>query len=137
MDRLNKPEKRKHQERLREKIRLLEIEQEADLKQLKVQFYLTYESLKPAQLIKNMIHDVFSSKEVKSDMVNSIMGLVSGFIAKKLATGKNDKSSSGMIATVIDVIVADVVSGNAEKIKAVGAVLLRKVFPKNKVTTQS
>jgi hypothetical protein len=55
-----------------------------DLAQLKNQFDVAYESIKPINLVKNLFHEVTSSPEIKSDLISNAIGLGSGFITKTL-----------------------------------------------------
>jgi hypothetical protein len=54
-------------ERLKESIRLLEMKQQEEGKILKEQLRITYESLKPVNLIKSSLKEITSSMEIKND----------------------------------------------------------------------
>jgi hypothetical protein len=49
--------------------------------QLKDQYYHTYESLKPVNLIKKML-GLTTTTEFKGNILNSVIGIASGYITK-------------------------------------------------------
>ena len=51
---------------LEQKITLLKNKQEYDLEILKTHFHYSYESLKPVNIIKNIVQDIVSSSEIKT-----------------------------------------------------------------------
>ena len=72
---------------LNEMIDLLQSKQAGELALLKEQFYCTYESLKPINLIKNTIHELTESPDIKTNLLNSAIGLTTGFLSKKISGG--------------------------------------------------
>jgi hypothetical protein len=69
---------------LNEKIRLLEIKQADEAKLLKEQLYLTYDGLKPINLLKNSAKEYATSAELRETILESSIILISGLISKKL-----------------------------------------------------
>ena len=65
---------------LNELILLQEQQYDTDLRLLKEQFHIAYESLKPINLIKNIVHEVSTSPEIKNDMLDNIIGLATGYL---------------------------------------------------------
>lgn len=72
---------------LTEAILLLETRQADQGIQLREQFNLTYESLKPLNLIKSTFREAASSRELKDNIINTGTGLVAGYLSKKLFEG--------------------------------------------------
>lgn len=68
---------------LKENIAVLAFKQEEDLTILKRQFELTYDSLRPANLIKSAIIDMASVSGLKSTLVSNAIGLTTGYLSKK------------------------------------------------------
>ena len=99
---------------------------------LKVHFHETYESLKPLNLIKNTIKQAIKSPDLKENLANTIMGLASGFVAKKLIIGKTNNPLSNILGNIIELAVTNKVVNNAGDIKAIGAILLQKLISKAK-----
>ncbi len=71
-------------ELLKERIRELEIKQADEAKLLKEQLYLTYDGLKPINLIKNSAKEYATSAELRETILESSIILISGLISKKL-----------------------------------------------------
>jgi hypothetical protein len=99
---------------------------------LKIHFHETYESLKPLNLIKNTIKQVIKSPDLKENLANTVMGLASGFVAKKLIIGKTNNPLSNILGSIIELTVTNKVVGNAEEIKAIGSILLKKLLGSTK-----
>ncbi len=76
-------------ESLKEEIKLLEIKQVENEKQLRLQFINVYENLKPINILKNIVKDISSNDNLKNEAANTLAGLVSGFISKKIIVGRS------------------------------------------------
>lgn len=73
--------KSKHQTKaLDEAIALLKQQQSQQWEELTTQFKLTYESLRPVNIIKNTVHEVATSPEIKGNLFNSAMALAGGYL---------------------------------------------------------
>jgi hypothetical protein len=66
---------------LKERIRLLEIKQAEEGQQLKAQLLLTYESLKPINLLKSSVKELVTSDGIRDSLFKSVVLLVSGFLS--------------------------------------------------------
>jgi hypothetical protein len=99
---------------------------------VKEQFHDIYESLKPANLIKNAFHNMTSSPGIKSDMVNSAIGIGSGLLSKKLLVGNSHNPIKSLVGNVAQFAVANLVSKYSGGIAAVGSTLLQRLFNKKK-----
>ena len=75
------------QDDLRAAIVELEIRQDAEAILLKEQAMLTYESIKPINLIKNLFRESAESDELKGDLLNSTIGISAGFLSKIMFQG--------------------------------------------------
>jgi hypothetical protein len=76
-------------EELDKAIDLLEIQRDLKLEELKSQLSTTYESLKPANLLKESIDNIRESVELKSDLTESVLSIAVGYISKKILVGKS------------------------------------------------
>lgn len=119
---------------LNELIKLQEQLHDTELSQLKEQFHIAYESIKPLNLVKTLVHDVTTSTEIKNDVVSNIMGLVSGFISKKALIGDNPKNSmfKKVLGMVLQFTVANSVAKHTDDIKAAGNIILNLFLRKIK-----
>jgi hypothetical protein len=68
---------------LKNAIRILEIDQTLKEQLLKEQFYLTYESLQPVNVIKSALNEVTTTPYLTDNILGATVGLISGYISKK------------------------------------------------------
>ena len=110
---------------LNELLIIQEQQYDTDLRLLREQLHIAYESIKPVNLVKNLVHDVTASPEIKNDVISNVMGLVTGFISKKLIMGDNSKNGffKKLFGTVLQFGVTNVIATHSDDIKAVGTTL--------------
>jgi len=121
---------RKKQDDLKEAIYLLKKKQMIELKLLKEQLHIVHESLKPANLIKSAFHQVVSSPDIKGNIIDSIIGLVSGYISKKAFVGGSHNPITKIIGAVIQMGITNVASKNSDTIKSIGERVIQFVIKK-------
>lgn len=114
---------------LKELILIKEAENKAEGKLLKAHFYQTYETLKPVNIIKDIIKNLVSSPELKGSVVDSALGLTGGYLTKKVLFGKSDGAISKFFGFVVEMVVASNLVSNADEIRAMATVILRKIIP--------
>ena len=121
-------------EELREAIRLLEIEQKVEGVRLKDQVRIAYESLRPANLIASTFKELTVIPDLKGDLLNVGLGLVSGYLSKKAVVGDTNHPIKQLLGTFLQMGVASLVTKNADSIKSFGSELLSRLLnPKEKV----
>ena len=69
---------------LREAIAALGGRREEQEKELAGLFRHIYDSFKPVNILKTTLHDLAQSSEVRHDVLNTVIGVVSGYLARKL-----------------------------------------------------
>ncbi len=69
---------------LMQRIQTLEMQQTIELNELKQQVHLSFESLSPMNYIKNTLHDITASPDIKSDLWKGVVGLTSGYLTSKI-----------------------------------------------------
>ena len=116
---------------LANKILELEIELKADEIALKDNFKEVIHSLRPGKLLLNTVKDVVTSPGIQGNLVNSLIGMASGFIARKMVVRGSRNPLTKVIGKIAEVSVANKVGNNADGIKAIGGMLLKKLFHKN------
>lgn len=116
---------------LNELIQLNQQQYDTDLRLLKEQFHIAYESIKPINFIKNLVHEVTALPEIKEDLASNILGLATGFISKKIMIDEKGSTFKKVIGTVLQFAVANVVSKHSVNIKAVGTALFNNFFKRN------
>lgn len=99
---------------------------------LKEQFHEVYDSFKPANIIKNVFHDLTSPADIKDDMVSNAIGVGTGMLSKKLLTGSSDNPIRKVLGTVAEFAVAVLVTKYTGGISAIAGNLLKGFLNKKK-----
>src|ERR1035441_325401 len=97
-------------------------------KLLKEHFHRTYESFKPLNIIKNTFKEIISVPDLKTNVVNSAIGITTGFVAKKIFTGKSHNPLTKLFGIILEMVVASKVTKNADEIKSIGSIILKKII---------
>lgn len=111
---------------LNDLIILVEQKRAYELELLKEQLHLVGESLDPLNLIKSVFHEVVDAPEIKNNLVNSAIGLFTGFISKKLLTGNSHNSLKKILGILIQFGVTNVVSKHSDDLKTIVKNLLSR-----------
>jgi hypothetical protein len=119
---------------LKDAIQLLEEEQYIKGQLLKDQLFLTYESLKPVNLIRNTLKEISSSPYLIDNISGTAMGLLSGFLSRKLFVGTSGNFIRKIIGSFLQFGVTNAVAQNSEVIKSIVQALLQHVF-RNKINS--
>lgn len=106
-------------EELKNAIRILEIDQTLKEQLLKEQFYLTYESLKPVNLIKSALNEVTTSPYLTDNILGATVGLISGYISKKIAVGRSGSTIRKILGSLLQFGVTNIVAQHTDKLKSV------------------
>ncbi len=115
---------------LKESIRLLEIRQAEEGKLLKDQFKLTYESLKPVNLIKNSIKELANSEEIKASLFETLVSILTGYFTKKMFVGPKSNPLVKIFGALMQFGVTSLVAKNADSIRNyIGELINRFVHP--------
>jgi len=117
-------------EELKKAILLLEIKQANEAVQLKEQLLVTYESLKPINLIKKIFTDITSSPDLKKDLLGTTLSLAAGYLSKKAAVGSTHNPIKQLLGTLLQLGVTNIVSKNSDGIKIIGMKILNSFFHK-------
>jgi hypothetical protein len=115
---------------LTKSIHRLQTQRSHELILLRNQFHLTYESLKPINLIKHTFTEVSSSPEIKEGMLNNVIGLTTGYVTKAILIGSSANPIKKILGTLLQFTVATLVAQNSDSIKSIGKVVLDKLFRK-------
>jgi len=121
--------KQKPVEKLREKIRLLEIRQAEEGKILKEQVAQAVQSLRPINLIKNAVKDMTSSVELRTNLVETLVSILGGYLTKKLMINPKSGPFLKVFGAILQFGVTNVLAQNAEKIREFVINLINSYFP--------
>jgi hypothetical protein len=117
---------------LKDAIQLLEVEHGIKGQLLKEQLHITYENLKPVSLIKHTLKEISSSPYLIDNISGTAMGLLSGFLSKKMFVGSSGNLIRRVIGSALQFGVTNIVAQNSEVIKSVGQAMLQLFFNKKK-----
>ena len=118
-----------------EAIRLLEIKQKEEGFLLKEQFKITYESLKPVNLIKNTVKDLITTPDLKANLLSSVLSIATGYASKKMLIGETTSPIKRLLGSVFQMGVTSMVSPKAEAIvSGIANVIKHIALRKNKNT---
>jgi len=120
---------------LKQSILELEVKQANEAELLKAQFKTTYESLKPANLIKNIFHDLTSSPDLKGGIVDTALSMGAGYLSKKIAVGSTHNPIKQVLGALIQMGVTGVVSKNSEGIKSTLINLISRFINRKKTNS--
>ena len=112
-------------------IQNLEFEREVQGQLLRDHFFITFESLKPVNLIKNTLHEITSSPYLIDNMLGAIMGIVSGYISRKIAVGASHSMFRKIVGSVLQFGVTNFVAQHPDMLKNIGNFVMNMFQHKN------
>lgn len=112
---------------LRDAIKELEDKQAEEWPLLKEQFFNTYESFKPINVLKHTLKEAISAPDLKANIINTTIGLTTGFVAKKALIGKTYNPLKKLLGVVLEMTVANKIAKHADKIKLMGNIVLSRI----------
>ena len=115
---------------LRVAIQFLEIEQMEKRIQLKEQFYITYESLKPINLIKSTLKELFTSPNLIDNIIGTSLGIASGYLSKKIVIGASHNIFRKLLGSLLEFGVSNLVAQHPDGVKSIGQHLFQLFFHK-------
>lgn len=107
-----------------------------ELDLLKQQWDEITESIHPMSIMKNLVHDVAESDEIKNKMVDSIMGFSTDFIIEKLLTANSQNFIVNLMAPAIQSGVTNLVSIHSDRLKLMVTNLLNRFLKINIAETR-
>lgn len=117
--------------KLKESIRVLEIRQAEEGHQFNAQLRITYESLKPINLIKNSIKDLADSFEMKNSLFETVFTIVSGYFAQRMIVSSKSSVFKKLLGALMQFGVSNIVLKNMETIRILVSNLLEKFINPN------
>jgi hypothetical protein len=121
---------------LKNAIQLLEIEQAANWQLLKEQFHLTYESLKPVNLLRSTVNDIASSPYLIDNIIGNALGLATGYLSKKIVVGASNNKFRKLIGFVLQFGVTNFVAQRPDAIKSIGQFILQHILRKKDMNSK-
>lgn len=100
-----------------------ELEKKKDIEEaaIKYEFKETYESFKPANILKNTIEEVSESPKFRHNLLNVTLGLGAGYLSQKLVVGRSAGIVKRILGTALQFGVTSFIAkkGNAEDVPGV------------------
>jgi hypothetical protein len=122
---------------LKNAIQLLSAEHAIKGQLLKEQFFITYQSLKPVNLLKSTLLEVTSSPYLIDNILGAVLGLASGYLSKKIVVAGSGNIFRKLLGSLLQVGVANFVSQHPEGIKSVGQYIFQHIFnKKERISTE-
>lgn len=87
---------------------------------LKEQFFITYDSLKPAKILLDTIKDITTAPGLIGNILGSVIGLTTGYASKKLVVGASTSLIRNFLGSALQFGLTNFISKNSGKIKNVG-----------------
>jgi hypothetical protein len=121
---------------LKNAIQLLEVDQAIKGQLLKEQFYITYESLKPINLLKSALNEVSTSPYLIDNILGTVMGLVSGYLSKKVFIGGSGNIIRKLMGSILQFGITNVVAKHSDAIKAFGQVIIQYILHRKEINSR-
>jgi hypothetical protein len=106
--------------RLQDTIQLLKEEQDYKRQLVIEQLTISYESLKPLNLIKRAFNEITTAPDLTNNIVGTLLGLASGFLSKKILVGASANLFRKLLGSVLQFGVTNIVSQHPDAIKSIG-----------------
>jgi hypothetical protein len=115
---------------LKDAIKVLEAQQTEKGRLLKEQLVLTYESLKPVNILKSTLKELFSGSHLMEDISETSFGMAIGYLIKKLFIRESSGKIRRILGSVFQLGISKLVAQKAEYIRAIGQVIIQHLFSK-------
>jgi hypothetical protein len=116
---------------LEDAIKLLEFKKAEDEQLLKEISYMTYESLKPINLIKNIFKESLTPQNITDNLLNTSVGLGFGYLSKILFQSVVRVPFKKFIGSALMVSVENLVAKNPEVVSAIATYFLNSFSKKS------
>lgn len=117
---------------IRNAIVLLETEQEVKGQLLRQQVHLTYEGLKPVNLLKSAVQEI-SSAPLPAKLLSTTAGLALGYLARKIVIG----ASVNIFGSMIQLGVTKLIARQSNRIKSIKQFINKSLFSKGQIDADS
>ena len=109
---------------LKNRIEYLENKAKEQELRLKLNFNRAYESIKPQNLIRHAFADAIEEPDIRSNLINTLTGLVTGFISRKIIVGSTAGIFRKFAGTAIQFGITKYIANNLsvliKKLQAMG-----------------
>ncbi len=120
---------------MKDAIESLEVEQSINGQLLKEQFLITLDSLRPVKLIENTMKDIVSSPYLMNNLLDTIIGMMSGYLSKKIVIGSSNNIFRKLFGSFMEHGVTGFIARYPEAIKSIGHFLFQLIFHKQEMNS--
>ena len=113
---------------LRAAIIRLEKKQNEEGLLLKEQFSITYESLKPFNVLRKAVVDVFTPFELKQGLLETFAGILSGYLSRILVVRDSKNPFLRLVGVIVQYGVTNIITKNSESIMKVASSFIEKLM---------
>lgn len=117
---------------LKTAIQLLEEEQEKNAQLLRKEFGHTSEEITNGGLVKNTLKGIVNSTNLSEAIIGPSIGLVAGYLTKKIIVGKSDNKLRLLIGSVVQYGVKNFFIANSHIFNAYGKQIFQAILSKRK-----
>jgi len=96
---------------------------------LKEQFSVTYESLKPFNVLRKAIVDIFTPVELKQGLLETSAGILSGYLSKILVVRNSKNPFLRLAGIFVQYGVTNVITKNSESLMRIVSSFIEKLIP--------
>jgi len=120
---------------LKQQISALEIKQAEEGKMLKDHFQKTYDSLKPANLIKNSVKDFFYPEGISETVIETSAIIISGLISKKILNSTKIGTTMKLLSSLLQLSATSLITKYSEDIQNFAMNFFDRITHKEKKET--
>lgn len=120
---------------LKSAIQVLELDQTVKGQLLKEQFLLTYESLRPINIIRSALKDLSSSPNLIDNILGTTIGLGTGYLTRKIVVGSSHNIFRSILGSIMQLSITNLVARNPDAIKSIGLFIFEHIFNKKETNT--
>jgi len=122
---------------LKNAILILEFEKELKRRLLEEQLLLLFESLKPVNMMKNVLSEVASSTYIIDNLIGSTVGLATGFITRKITVGTSGNVIKKILGSLLQFGVTNIVAHQGDTIKTIGKSIFQHFAHKKEMNNKN
>ncbi len=119
--------------RLQDSIQLVKEEQIIKRQLLQEQLNISYESLKPLNLLRGAIRDMSSLPDLGNNVLGSVLGLGSGYLSRKLFVGSSGNIIRKLLGSFIQIGITNIVAKHPDAIKNFGQYLIEQFLTNKEI----
>ena len=122
---------------LKEGIYLLEADKADKWRQVRDLGSYTLELIRPANILQSTVTGIATSPRLLDNIVNTAVGLATGFISKRLFIGSSGSPIRKLLGSVVQLGMTAAATQNSNFIQSFGRFALQRIFFKHGLNTEN